>query len=409
MRILVTSARMPFALGLIRRLAEAGHEVYSSDTYESAPGNHSRFLAGHLVTASPRADTERFVAQVRDFCVDNEIDVVVPAWEEAFYLATGRAAIEEVAILYTPPFETLARVHDKHSFEQLVESLGIRAPTGVTVRSDAELQAAIGRWPHYFGRGVYSRGGVTLLTNHGPLAGRVKPEDVHPTPEAPWLVQEYVEGPMVCTYSTFHDGRATAHCTYRAPRQFHHSTGVQFESIDGRESLAVAEKIGAALGYTGQMSLDFVDTGDGLAIIECNPRTTDGVLLMEADELTAGLLAGMEPAGEEPAEPFVVPPGRLLQLDFAVFSAMFSSGLREVPGTIHDLVRVRGSDRGWHDELPNLYSFLAFCHHERLSLREHEQLQVAMYEDVSWDGEPIAGMTAEQRAALIALHGSASP
>ena len=58
-----------------------------------------------------------------------------------------------------------------------------------------------------------------------------------------------------------------------------------------------------------------------------------------------------------------------------------------------------------HDQLPNLYSFLAFCHHERLSLREHEKLQVAMYEDVSWDGEPIAGMTASQAAALQRLHG----
>ena len=83
---------------------------------------------------------------------------------------------------------------------------------------------------------------------------------------------------------------------------------------------------------------------------------------------------------------------------------MFSGGLREVPGSIHDLLRIPGADRGWHDELPNLYSFLAFCHHERLSLREHEKLQVAMYEDVSWDGEPIAGMTQEQAAALAELH-----
>ncbi len=398
MRILVTSARMPFALSMIRQLAQAGHEVFSSDTYESAPGNHSRYLAGHFVTASPREATERFTEQVRDHCAEHAIDLVVPTWEEAFYLSTARERIEEVAKLYTADFATLARVHDKHSFEQLVESLGIHAPVGVTVRSDGELREAIGRWPHYFGRGVYSRGGVTLLTNHGPLAGRVKPEDVHPTPAAPWLVQEYVEGPMVCTYSTLHGGRVTAHSTYRAPRQFHHSTGIQFESIDGAESLAVVEKLGAELGYTGQMSLDFVDTGDGLAIIECNPRTTDGVLLMEGDELARGLL---DPA----AEVALVPPGRLIQLDFAVFGAMFSNGLREIPGTIHDLVEVRGSDRGWHDQLPNLYSFLAFCHHERLSLREHAKLQVAMYEDVSWDGEPIAGMTAAQSAALQQLHG----
>jgi hypothetical protein len=32
-RLLVTSSRMPFALALIRRLADAGHTVYASDTY----------------------------------------------------------------------------------------------------------------------------------------------------------------------------------------------------------------------------------------------------------------------------------------------------------------------------------------------------------------------------------------
>ena len=131
---------------------------------------------------------------------------------------------------------------------------------GVTVRSDEELREAVGRWPHYFGRGVYSRGGVTLLTNTGPLAGRVRLEDVHPTPDAPWLVQEFVDGPMVCTYSTLHGGRVTGHCTYRAPRQYHHSTAVQLESIAGEATLEVVERLGAELGYTGQMSLDFVDS-----------------------------------------------------------------------------------------------------------------------------------------------------
>jgi glutathione synthase/RimK-type ligase-like ATP-grasp enzyme len=398
MRILVTSARMPFALAVMRRLCQAGHEVFSSDTYAAAPGNHSRYVTAHTVTASPRAATERFVEQVSDFCVEHGVELILPTWEEAFYLATQRERLEQVASLYTPPFETLARVHDKHSFEQLVERLGIPVPDGVTVRSDEELREAVGRWPRYFGRGVYSRGGVTLLTNTGPLAGQVRLEDVHPTPDAPWLVQEFVDGPMVCTYSTLHGGRVTGHCTYRAPRQYHHSTAVQLESIAGEATLEVVERLGAELGYTGQMSLDFVDSEDGLRIIECNPRTTDGVLLMESDELAGSLLDAEQ-------ELMMVPPGRLTQLDLAVVGAMFSDGLREVPGSIHDLLRIPGADRGWHDELPNLYSFLAFCHHERLSLSEHEQLQVAMYEDVSWDGEPIEGMTTGQSEALAALHG----
>ena len=398
MRILVTSARMPFALAVMRRLCRAGHEVFSSDTYAAAPGNHSRYVTAHTVTASPRGATERFVEQVSDFCVEHGVELILPTWEEAFYLATQRERLEQVASLYTPPFETLARVHDKHSFEQLVERLGIPVPDGVTVRSDEELREAVGRWPRYFGRGVYSRGGVTLLTNTGPLAGRVRLEDVHPTPDAPWLVQEFVDGPMVCTYSTLHGGRVTGHCTYRAPRQYHHSTAVQLESIAGEATLEVVERLGAELAYTGQMSLDFVDSEAGLRIIECNPRTTDGVRLMKSDELAGSVLDAEQ-------ELTMVPPGRLTQLDLAVVGAMFSDGLRDVPGSIHDLLRIPGADRGWHDELPNLYSFLAFCHHERLSLREHEALQVAMYEDVSWDGEPIAGMTAGQSDALAALHG----
>ena len=128
---------------------------------------------------------------------------------------------------------------------------------------------------------------------------------------------------------------------------------MQFESVDGGESLEVVQRLGKALGYDGQMSLDFVDSGEGLVIIEYNPRTTDGVLLMESDELAGALLdpgARGGPAGaDHPARPVVI-------------GAMFSArAARGVPGTIHDLLHIPGADRGWHDELPNLYSFLAFA------------------------------------------------
>jgi hypothetical protein len=46
----------------------------------------------------------------------------------------------------------------------------------------------------------------------------------------------------------------------------------------------------AELGYTGQISLDFLVTDDGLTFVECNPRATDGLLLMPREELAAGLL-----------------------------------------------------------------------------------------------------------------------
>jgi hypothetical protein len=63
-RILVTSSRTPFALDAIRKLATAGHEVWAADVYASAPGSHSRYLAGHATLPSPEGDTPAFVDAV---------------------------------------------------------------------------------------------------------------------------------------------------------------------------------------------------------------------------------------------------------------------------------------------------------------------------------------------------------
>ena len=111
--------------------------------------------------------------------------------------------------------------------------LGLPIPETVVATSDAELAEAIGRFDRYFGRAVFSRGGVDLLTNTGPLAGALSTRRRAPDPEEPWLIQPFVEGETVCTYSTVHAGTVSSHLMYRIPRQWHHSTGIQFESIDG--------------------------------------------------------------------------------------------------------------------------------------------------------------------------------
>jgi glutathione synthase/RimK-type ligase-like ATP-grasp enzyme len=395
-KVLVTSSRMPFAIGMVRKLADVGHVVYASDAYALAPGSHSHYLAGHFVTGSPRDDTERFVADVERIATDNGIDVIVPAFEEAFYLATQHERLSRAARLYAAPFATLARLHDKAVFQALTSRLGLRTPETLVARSDEELRSQIEHFPRYFARAAFSRGGVGLLTNTGPLAGHVAIEDCNPTPESPWLVQEFVDGPMLCTYTTFHDSTPTAHCTYRAPRQWEHSTAIQFQSVAGEETLEVAQAIASELDYGGQMSLDFVDSDGQLYLIECNPRATDGVLLVPDGDLAGGIL-------DERRELTAVEPGQEVQLDLAVFGQMFDEGLGEIPKSIHDLARVRDADAGWHDHMPTLYSFLAFAHHERLKLQERKALFVAMAGDISWDGEPIAGMSDSDAALLDEL------
>jgi hypothetical protein len=86
-----------------------------------------------------------------------------------------------------------------------------------------------------------------------------------------------------------------------------------------------------------------------------------------------------------------------------VLASALSESPRELPRALHDLIHVPGADSGWRDRMPTLYSFLAFAHHERLSRREHEQLFVAMSDDVCWNGEPIPGMSSEDAKALAEL------
>jgi glutathione synthase/RimK-type ligase-like ATP-grasp enzyme len=398
MRILITSSRMPFALDVIRKLGERGHEVFATDSYAASPGSHSHYLADHFTTASATADPEQFAADVERIAKENEIEVVLPMFEEVFYLAARHQRISAVARLYAPPFRTLAQVHDKGTFQELCDRLEIRTPHTTLAHNADELREACEKYLHYFARAAFSRGGVGLLTNTGPLAGHLSPDDCRPTEANPWLVQEFVDGPMHCTYSCLHGGKVASHMSYRAPRQWEHSTGIQFLSVDPADTLPTVEKLGWELSWDGQMSLDFIETGEGLVMIECNPRPTDGVLLMTAEELERGLLAPTD-------ETLLVPEGRQAQLDFAVLAQIFKEPLREAPKTIHDLAKIPGTDHGWHDALPKLYSFLALARFERLSLRDREQLFVAMSDGITWDGQDIPGLPPEDAGYLAKLTG----
>jgi hypothetical protein len=395
-RVLITSSRMPFALGMVRRIAADGRAIYAADDYSLSSGSHSKYLAGHFVYPSPRTDTAGFLVALERIVRENEIDVLVPTFEETFYISTQIERLSRFTNVFASPFATLARLHDKGAFESLVAKLGLPIPETVMVTSNEELRDVTGRLGKYFARAAFSRGGVSCLTNTGPLAGWLDIDDVYPTPELPWLVQPFVEGETVCSYSTAHGGRVSSHLLYRIPRQRKHSTGIQFEAIDATESLKLIEPIVAELGYTGQISFDFLVTDDGLTFVECNPRATDGLLLMPREELAAGLFAPR-------AETFVLEPGGRVQLDFAVLADGFADHLDRLPESIGDLAQVRDAGSGWHDPLPTLYSALAMCHSVEQSFAEHTGHVVAMVGDMNWDGEPIDGMSEDDATLLTSL------
>ncbi|MGL3151015.1 carbamoyl-phosphate synthase large subunit [Microbacterium sp. A82] len=399
MRILVTSSRNTFALDLIRKLGSAGNYVVAADTFAGAMGSHSRFLAAHEVTASPRFETDQFIADVNRIVAAHQIDTIIPTFEEAFYLAARVADLSEGVRLFTGSFSALAQLHDKGSFQRLVERAGVPIPETVVVSDEEELHEAIARFPQFFARAVYSRGGVGLLTNTGPLAGKMAVEDCHPTPEQPWLVQPFTDGPMICTYSVIVNGRVTAQCTYSAPEQWAHSTGIAFLAEDSTKTLEYTQKLVDELDptFTGQLSFDFVNHHGELYAIECNPRPTNGVILLETAEFLKAFSGEVD-------EPILVHPGVERQVRLAVFADSFAEPVKHLKTSLHDLLHVHDIGHGWHDSLAMMWGPAALVHGAKLADGHREELLKAMGADIVWNGEPITGMTDEDAAALMNVH-----
>jgi biotin carboxylase len=388
-RTLVTTSRMPFAVDEIRKLGESGNDVTAVDTFKASPGSHSRGAARHVEVPAPKQQTDEFIDAIVGIMVDQKIEWLLPMFEEVFYLAAHRDRLEGSCQLFFPDFPTLAKVHDKVTFSALCRELGLPVAESITATSTAELRDAIGRFDHWFARAAYGRGGLNILTNAGPLAGEGSVDEVQPSPEDPWLVQEYLQGIDMCSWSVVHDGEIALHSTYEHALEIDNRGGIVFSSVDAPETLAAAQKIVGSLGWTGQVSFDFLRTDDGVHhLVECNPRPTDGCTLASAEEFDAALF------GARPEAPVVVPAGRKREIKEAVLRDMF----QHLDHFRSDAKAAKGGSDVYgapHDHLPLLYTVLSLQHVKAyrkalgIDRKTREDLTAAQFFDVSWDGEPI--------------------
>jgi predicted ATP-grasp superfamily ATP-dependent carboligase len=389
MKVLITSSRLPHALGEVRKFGEAGHEVYTTDTFRTSPGSHSRYVKQSFITASPRFETAKFIADLQEILRAHAIDLLVPCFEEVFYIAKHAAELTPLTAVFCPPFETLARVHNKATFTELTQQLGLPIAKTKTVTSQAELKAAAAEFPEYFARAAFSRGGVELFTNTGPLAGAVKLEDIQPTKDQPWLISEFIHGKDVCSFSIAQHGKLVAHCTYEHPMTIEHAGGIEFISVDEPQSVQIAQAYIEALNYHGQISFDYMKTDKGLYMVECNPRPTAGVFMMDPQEFATAIFTPL-------SAPIVVKPGVREQIAIAIIRDMFRNP-RDIPSDLHELF-TGGKDlySEGGDVLPLLYSVLSYSHvfafrrRMHVTKHKHSDLMEAQFFDIAWDGRAIA-------------------
>ncbi|MEM7022914.1 MAG: ATP-grasp domain-containing protein [Pseudomonadota bacterium] len=379
LNVLVTCGRVSPAVPLVRALHASGARVDVADPNKLAPALHSNAVDQIHVVAPPASEPVRFAEQVAEIADQRGIDLIVPAFEEVFALT--RYADRLRVPVFAPPFEIIARLHNKARFVALCRDLGLTVPPTEIATNRAELHAAVARLDEFVARPAFSRGGWTYLTNHGPRAKERTIDDCEPTPENPWLVQPYLEGDDVCTFDVARAGKVLVHCTYEPTIPAPGGYALQFASVDDPAVLEAASAVCAEVGYTGLVGFDFRRTQEGLVMLECNPRVTAGNFLTPPDWITQAML--VEPP---PREQRVVLAGQRRQYDSDLLNPHLNLPPRRL---IHELLTTPDAFMSVHDVLPSLFVLISRHHWQSVARHEHIAVAEAFLGDLVWDGTPL--------------------
>jgi hypothetical protein len=291
MNILVTGARAPIAADIARVLASAGHRVFTTDSLRFPVGRFAPGIEGYIRMPAPRPDFRAFADAVNQFCVDNCIELVIPTSEEVFWLAQVPTWPAECRLL-APSAAVLEQMHNKGTFAQLANTLGIGVGTSHLLHSLAEATNFLSDHnpADFVFKPVFSRFATRVLVS--PTDGEVRAQqfDSH----NPWLAQPRAYGEEVCLYNVAHEGELLLHVAYRPRWRAGQGASIYFEPVEDASLRELSERVARATSFTGQMSFDVIQTATGPVAIECNPRGTSGVHLaaQASQEFARALLGG---------------------------------------------------------------------------------------------------------------------
>ena len=207
-------------------------------------------------------------------------------------------------------------------------------------------------------------------------------EALHPTPQAPWVAQEFLEGEELSVYAIAQNGRLQAFSLYRSIYRAGKGAGICFEPVENGQARAFVTRFAAGTRWTGQLSFDLIRQPDGTVLpLECNPRATSGLHFFRDPHRFVKAVA----TGEGSVEPDVLRP-QTVRLALWLYGLPAALRAGDIGGFLRTL---KGADEvlDWPgDPAPKRAQARALAEIAGVALRHRISLQRASTRDIEWDG-----------------------
>lgn len=400
--LLLTAGRGTYALALARRFQAEGYRVLVADAWPHTLCRYSSAVSRYFHVPSPARQTSEWLDAVWEISDRHSVDLIVPIYEEVFYLAQAKAARPDGPALFAPNFDTLIGLHDKWLFIEKVRELGLSAPATTRIASRDELLRVFGQreGSRTVYKPIYSRFAAQTVVRPQGIEAL---DGVEPTAKRPWIAQEYLPGRPYATFTIAHQGRITAHATYAT--DFCHDFGptVVYRRVEQPAVWQWVRTFIEAVKYTGQVGFDFIEDASGrIAAIECNPRLTGGMYLLKDDPRFASAYFDSQIAPIEAVR------GRSYTFRFWLFCTLFRH-TKSFPGAgewCRHLFGGRSTNEFlWSDPLPRLMGpvltagVVAAAYRNGIGTREMVTRDFEWSEDLTaMNAEILAQWAAEQAA-----------
>lgn len=392
--VIVSGARAPAALDIMRAFATHGWRVIAADSVAMPPARFSRAVSRYVRLPGPALDRTAFASAVRRLADEVAPDLWIPTCEEIFHLAELKPAHFPDLPLVAPPFADLVAVHDKATFAEIAGRIGLAPAESIRVTDRAQLDDLKPRARDMVFKPVWSRFAERILIRPQPAAL----DSLHPSLSDPWIAQTYLPGEEVCTYGIAHQGRLLVHTAYHPRYRLRIGAGIYFDPAPDADIRAAVEALAGALRWSGQIAFDLRrDAAGAWKAIECNPRATSGVHLMPGDAIVEAMTWPATYATNilSPADASAVKP-RPCMIRSAMFviagPAALWNGKTRAWWT--DVTRARDALSIPGDRGPGLGQYLFFAENAYRALMGGHTITRAATYDMEWNGPELPPSTA---------------